>query len=415
MARVKLRTAPNRLGRSLGRKPDYKSLSLGRKNLLFSVLHRRELKSETASLTIGRDDDLALHRKAQISMPFHWIYIIVAGATILLFFIGMVTRQQGVAEQQLSVSVTQKLDGIFTGAALSEQTLNVIDLPELDFIFTCENDGATGYQVGKKGSLRSLSLQPFFAPSAVRTPQLVTWTLDFSMPFTIINLLLLGSPSITTFLVYDTDDPQSVQLKDTIVDELPEQFQFQAISTREFELVGNARAPVKLIFLTRIDEDAFRNSLTPAIKNLPDDGVRVLRVELTGCSVTYYTKEGSLLQAEGAVSILGCTGDRNPSFYAALMSDSAESYECGMRKTFKRMTILTDVYAQRAQLMKDSYDPAGVCWFQVRPDVFRQFREHVAACADDVAPACLAGIIGSATELRTQNEQLQNNNCATLY
>ena len=354
-------------------------------------------------------------RKAQISMPFHWIYIIVAGATILLFFIGFVTRQQVVADQQLSVSVTQKLDGIFTGAALSEQTVNVIDLPELDFIFTCENDGVTGYQVGKKGTVRSLSLQPFFAPLALRTPQLVTWTLDFSMPYTVINLLLLGSPTISTFLIYQEDDPQSVDLKDTILEEMPEQFQLQAMSVREFGRIGSVRAPVKIIFLTRIDENAFRHSLTPVIQQLPDEGVRVLRVELTGCSVTYYTKKGSLLEVDGAVSILGCVGDKNPPFYAALLSDSAESYECGMRKAFQRMMILTDIYSQRAQLMKDTYDPAGVCWFQVRPDAFRPFREHVAACAEEVAPACLAGIVGSANDIRTQNAALQNNNCATLY
>lgn len=89
-------------------------------------------------------------------MPFHWIYIIVAGAAILLFFIGFVTRQQGAAEQQLSLSVTQKLDGIFTGAALSEQTVNVIDVPQLEFFFTCDDEGISEYQVGKRGTPKSL-------------------------------------------------------------------------------------------------------------------------------------------------------------------------------------------------------------------------------------------------------------------
>src|SRR3989344_3501184 len=117
--------------------------------------------------------------KGQLSMPFHWIYVLLAGGVILFFFIGIAARQKTSSEEQLSVTLAQKLDGIFTGAAQTKQTFEAIDLPELDLYFFCEDDSAS-YSVGRNGAGRGLPFQPIFSAQRVQAdPRMNVWSVPF--------------------------------------------------------------------------------------------------------------------------------------------------------------------------------------------------------------------------------------------
>ena len=47
---------------------------------------------------------------------------------ILLFFIGIVVKQKAVSEQELSVTLLTKFEGIFAGASLSQDTIRFTDI-----------------------------------------------------------------------------------------------------------------------------------------------------------------------------------------------------------------------------------------------------------------------------------------------
>ena len=57
-------------------------------------------------------------KKAQIQVTFNWVYILIAGAVILLFFIGIVVKQKAVSEENLATDVVRVMESIFTGAGV---------------------------------------------------------------------------------------------------------------------------------------------------------------------------------------------------------------------------------------------------------------------------------------------------------
>ena len=343
--------------------------------------------------------------KGQLSTPFHWIYVLFAGAVILLFFIGLVVKQKDTAEKELSITVSQKLDGIFTGASLSDQTLNWIDVPRMKFSFTCEDD-FSAYTVGETGSPHHLPFQPFFAQSSFVTSQLVGWTLEFNMPYKVINLLIVGSPDVATYVVYDdgTND-----FKRDILSTVPSQFGLEAVHIRDLLQLDIEADFVKMVFLT----DSVL--LPPSIAALPDGNVHALHVPFDRSTVTYYRKFDNRLELKDKVFILSSFDEKNPAFYAALFSDNAESYRCGMRKAFRRMSLLADIYDERAKLIMLNYPSGHECKYryQASQGIFARLKREITSCSSD--DACLAGILLSASDIQMRNRQLQENTCAALY
>ena len=75
---------------------------------------------------------------AQISIQFSWIFILIAGAIILLFFTSIIYKQKDISEQKLSASVLNQLETILTSSGLSSGTINAIDTPQLELGFLCD-------------------------------------------------------------------------------------------------------------------------------------------------------------------------------------------------------------------------------------------------------------------------------------
>ena len=84
---------------------------------------------------------MSWEKRGQIEITFNWIYIVIAGAVILLFFFSLVVKQKQISEERLSNEVVQIMSSILTGAGVSEKTKNFIDASGLaDYIlyFSCD-------------------------------------------------------------------------------------------------------------------------------------------------------------------------------------------------------------------------------------------------------------------------------------
>ncbi|MBI4153361.1 hypothetical protein HY497_02460, partial [Candidatus Woesearchaeota archaeon] len=278
------------------------------------------------------------------------------------------------------------------------------DVPQMMFSFACE-DGSSAYTVGEHGSPNTVPFQPFFAQSPVVTSRLVTWTLEFNMPYKVINFLFAGSPDIATIVVYDgsTDD-----LKRDIMSSVPSQFSFKAVDIRDLPQLELPSDFVKLIFFTD-------SVLLPASAGvLPDNHVRAVHVPYDRGTVTYYKKSGNQLVETDTSIVLSSFDEKNPAFYAALFSDSGASYRCGMGKAFRRMSILADIYDERTKQIMLGYPSGHECKYRYQSvqGAFARLKQEIASCSSD---ACLAGVFLAASDIRESNTQLQDNNCAALY
>lgn len=364
-------------------------------------------------------------KQGQVEVTFNWVYVLIAGAVILLFFIGLVVRQKAVSEEQLSIEVVRIMESIFTGAGVSEKTKNFIDisgLAEYTLYFGCSNE------VGEYGILGTSAraenaIDPFFAPKEIKASQLIVWSLPYRLPFKVIDFLFITS-SNTQYIVLG-EVPFATEFVNST-----QGFNVQhLVSRQEYEQIDPGHN-----FQVRII-DTVGTTLTAGsgvpllLQSLGNE--RVTGVSFGQGAVTYYSKnnENKWEQQGAAVPMVSLDEERDAAKYAAIFAADADMYQCNLKKAFRRLELINEVYGGKEnepggkiQQLLNYYGghPESLC---KNPLVERQdnlvtalasHQRNAAACRLD-ASTC-TNLIASARALRTANKALAElGDCITLY
>ena len=150
-----------------------------------------------------------LKKKAMIEVHFNWIFILIAGAVIFVFFINIVNKQREFSDIRTSGTIATNLESILTGAQISTDTVNIIDLPKVNIGFECER-----YFIGP--TPKQTKSNVIFAPNLLKGTQMISWALDWNMPYRITNFLYLTDPELRYIIVNKADRPGQL-----LFDELP--------------------------------------------------------------------------------------------------------------------------------------------------------------------------------------------------
>ncbi len=300
-------------------------------------------------------------KKAQLTLTFNWIYVLIAGGIILLFFVGIVVKQKSVSETQLQGDVVRILESILTGATVSEQTKNFIDTSGLrDFTleFVCELDSGGGFRdvfshYGIQGTSATIEtpIEIVFAPSEIKTTELIVWSMPYDLPFKIMDFLFVTSRDTKYYVIGSGDAAFRQELMNatgglniefiTSLDEVESGDNFH---TRIIDLGGQ--------FVTH-------NAAVPsALENQDDKAVSAV-VFPTTTSVVFYSKKGDHFESQQAsptqiVSIF--PRERDAAKFGALFAGSNEAYTCTMMKAFKRVAILSDLYIHATEQTLTFYE-----------------------------------------------------------
>ena len=371
--------------------------------------------------------------KAQMQVTFHWIYVVLAGAVILLFFAGVVVRQKSLAEKELTADVVRIMETILAGAGVSEKTKNTIDtsgLSDLTLYFSCtESVGEFGILGGS--SRAQNARDPLFAPQKIQSPQLIAWSLPYVFPFKIVDFLYVTAPTIK-YAVF------SLTLSDSPFDELEEEFRGigNVVHLQTPEAYANL-APEEYFHIRVVTDvpDLHAQAVPQRLRSLDDEQVSL--VEVLGEKAIYYQKKESFWQLQGEANIfsLGNTaslsgggssrGARDPAVFAAIFSGTPEQYQCNMQKTLQRLELLVQLYQKKEEELELYYaskgESSGTCmnFLNSNParknieDALMVLRNNVKSCTLGASAAC-SELIVAAEQLRDLNEQLRLD-CIPLY
>src|SRR3989344_8866855 len=134
-------------------------------------------------------------KKGQIEVTFNWVYVLIAGAVIILFFVGIAVKQKASSEKTLSGDLVRIMESIFASAGASEKTKNIIDvsgLADYTFQFSC-NDGVSEFSLkDTESQRRQNAIDPIFSPAEIKTTQLILWSLPYKLPFKVTDFLFIG-------------------------------------------------------------------------------------------------------------------------------------------------------------------------------------------------------------------------------
>ncbi|MBI2151481.1 hypothetical protein HYU21_02010 [Candidatus Woesearchaeota archaeon] len=320
-----------------------------------------------------------MSNKGQVEVSFNWIYVMLAGTLILLFFVGLAVKQKTVSEENLGVEVVRVLGNILSGASAAEKTKNFIDisgLAEFTLYFTCLDEvGEYGIE-GRSAKTEEL-ITPIFSPGRIQSMKLITWSLPYNLPFKITDMLYVTAPNIK-YYVWGNNE---------FVEEMEEEMISGSDSSSSFGNLEVLNDPVDYAAINPQKNYAVRivdtmGTLIPAA-GVPDelqnwDDAKVSAVVILDSTIDFYQKEGTSWRKlnEPSIPLISLNAGRSPDSlsretkkrdaakFAAVFSDTPENYICNMKKAWYRGIFVTQLYQAKAKELERYFsatEPSGSC------------------------------------------------------
>ena len=375
-------------------------------------------------------------KKGVIEVQFNWIFILIAGGVILLFFVGVVQKQREYSKFKVAEAITSDLRTILSGAKASKETASLIDLPEIEIEYDC-----SGYFIEK---LTSINPHIAFSPRLIKGRALMAWALSWNMPYRVANFLFLTSTDVRYILVKNdgensaADQINKILPPRAITGENTQKILMnkEVIQEQNLGTVENKNNyKVRFVFFKNsqnqcngLDDSIslanfadMDNEDVTAVCFEPVNGQFNLNLDSYGKVIFYEKDETHKFKQKGEKSYyLG-----KPSVIAAIFSDDIETYNCNMKRAFKTLNLATQVYKNRTKDLKEHYlyAESSKCFtlFSQAATSLETIKENSKELSQNFPPQDKNSIQNIYDAITTQNGLANTNNnaqrlsCAEIY
>lgn len=331
--------------------------------------------------------------KKAFEIQFNWLFVLVAGAAILLFFTFIIVKQKSISDISTKSIVLRSVEAIITGTIASTDTTNIVDIPKSEIEISCG-----------RISLGTISKQyqsmALFAPGIISGNKLITQTSMFNAPYRALNLLYITSPDVRYILIGES------ALAKEINKSLPKDIRKEFYTSTLIPSIRNQNNyKVRFIFFNDVNEKVLEN-----FKAASDSDVTAIKVigdgENKGTIEFYQKNELSWekLKAEPYLTKSLLLG--------AVYSDTPETYGCNANNTFARLRLITQIYSERATNLKDIEDEQ--CR-QIYETALDDLNDILMASSDFDKEGNIEIIAAAAKSLSAKNKEAQKSSCTLIY
>lgn len=279
------------------------------------------------------------NKRAFVEVQFNWVFVLIVGAIILIFFVSIVNSQKKQSDQNLAFDVLSNIDLIMSGGLTVPKTGQIFDMPRLELEFDCNT-------LSVFGVTRQFPDKIVFAPDLLKGRQLVVWSQDWNVPFKATNFLYLTTSDVRYIFI----NPRNPQV-DSLFENMPNM-------TREMHtglsgLIDRNNYKIRIVY--------FGSSL-PSNPGFPDfmqemndEDVTAVLVNLENKYIRFYEKDGNsftLSNPEGEYYYYITDAE----IYAAIFAEDEEVYKCSMQKAFKKLHYMSKIYEAREAELAAEYE-----------------------------------------------------------
>jgi len=350
-----------------------------------------------------------------------WIFILLVGAIILLFFLFLIEKQRFISEQNMNIEISEKFSEIINGAVSGEKTSSSVKIPDIEIRVSCKD-----YRIGNAGN--DFKDVIIFSPDLIRGKNLLTWSRDFEMPFRVANLLYLTSDKVRYVFVY-RDEGTSKKLEEKIYKMFPDEIKeiIDVVESGELSLIEDKNNyKVRFVFFDfdEIDKDTI-NIIKNKIKKTRARDISILNIKPE--------KKYSIILNNGKLEFYKL--DKIPykkgeSYYVkdefilgAIFSENIEDYNCSVIKTFEQYRVLIEIYEKRCgkilEYYEDNYDEAGCSYIFEnvlgRLDEIKEDVDEVIKGKMDKMEEVYDKVYGIFESLENYNNALKIKSCPLVY
>ena len=344
-------------------------------------------------------------KKGVISIQLNWIFVLIIGAFILTFFILIVQKQKDYSEETIASEVQVDIQAILSSSQVSTGTASIVEVPNKDIEFSCE-----GFKVGNQFP----AFYPYaFAPNLIKSDRntISVYAYDWSVPFRVTNFLYVTSPDVR----YVIDDSGGTLTQD-LMDLLPPRYISKDGKQRLFMYKENGSITSlsdKNNYKVRLIRIFSGSGTTQTLTNNFDtknEDLSALDIITQSCfpgdnlecygDLKFYNYDGVDWSPPTTSSFIG-----KASILAAIFSENAKIYECGMNNSLKRLTNVAKIYQERSTNL-DSLSCSNGVFGSASTEMDDLQNQKISDASS---------IFNTANNLKNFNEQLLGASCPTIY
>jgi len=352
-------------------------------------------------------------KKGMIEVQINWLFILIAGAVILLVAFSFVTKLRASSKIQIADSLVKDIEAIATGAQIAKGGAQTIPIPKVNIQFGCSKECTCGFRVGP--AEKSFKEKLFFAPDNLEDIEIIFLSLAWKVPFRIDNFLFATNKFVKYYVVHDKNDAQAQRMVDVFKKKLPKGMKIDYIAQSDVsKLDSTAFDEVKFMYL--YTPDLTVGQLDAALSKFAKVDYNVVHVGFNN-DVTFFDKKNKKKAGLRNPVSAGYLGDT--ALFGALFADDSNMYVCNMQKALIRMGNIAKVYSQRAGLLADAADAGGrighCAGYADSVLLLDSLSSEAFTAAGTADPGAVGSLVSSVAMLEQQNNQKLLESCPLLY
>jgi hypothetical protein len=341
-------------------------------------------------------------KKAAIEVQFNWVFVMIAGALILVFFFGIVQKQRQISQAKISNSLLTNIESIATGAAVAKGTVQTVDLPNIGVNFECTPECLCTFSI--EDIRKEYQDKIIFAPETVEGAQIILWTLDWNAPFRVANFIYATTANDKYFFVYDNANSALLKMLNRTI---PPEVNADFVHFSEYAALENQNYnSAKFVFVDTSGNIPSDLGIDDSFRRTPVTGLYINN----GGDAVFYDKV-SRRRLEFMRRETSYYGE--PAAYGAIFASGMDSYECNMISGLQRLKNIIEIYTERAEMLDDFNNAENFCVEGYSTSSLEQLYEAADAAMLDTKAVKQ---IGSAVSgVISQNEALLRGSCPLIY
>jgi len=342
-------------------------------------------------------------KKASIEVQFNWIFVMVAGALILVFFFGVIQKQRDMSNSKMGNMLLTNLESIATRAGVSKGTVQTIELPNIEINFGCTDECLCSYSIGDVQ--KQYRDKIVFAPERIKGSGMILWTLDWKVPFRVTNFVFATTTRDKYFFVYENLNSQLIKVLNKT---MPAEVDAEFIHFTEYPRVKNKNYnSAKFIFIDTIGvippgtlgiDNSFRNVDVSAV-HISSGGDLVFYDKGSNRKLEFIRKESSYYG--------------EPSIYGAIFASDSNAYDCNMVSGLVRMGKILEIFIAKSEYFDEENNKALFCVEGYSTENLEILKRDSETAQGNMQSLKL--LSSSVSAVDAQNEVLLRASCPLLY
>lgn len=277
-----------------------------------------------------------MDNKAQMSSSFNYIFALIIGAVVFMFFVGFAYKYLDFSHSLSAAELVSSLHDEFAAFSASDSAEKVLSFSSVNTFRVYEG------QLMSNGQSKTVDYI-VFAPFEVDGKDIFLATKSLDLPYRIGNVFYLADGKTVYILVYDQSTKDIVDTLENSYQSLPSTFPIEVVSTSQLNSdletlyqVTASYPHVRFVFFS--SSQSYKDRISEFFPSY-----EILEVE-SGLQ-DYFAGEVSYPNG-GKVVYIGY-----PLLIGALISGDAASYQYNKEAVLSKLSRLTGVYYDKAKFL----------------------------------------------------------------